>query len=71
MPKSPRPRHPLCSLPPLYGLQELEWVREYAYELRPKDIDTAGYFLNFHEGQVVYNEYASKIALTRKTFQVP
>jgi hypothetical protein len=49
--------------------QELEWVREYAYELRPKDIDTAGYFLNFHEGQVVYNEYASKIALTRKTFQ--
>ena len=45
-------------------------MREYAYELRPKDIDTAGYFLNFHEGQVVYNEYASKIALTRKTFQV-
>jgi hypothetical protein len=34
------------------ALQELEWVREYAYELRPKDIDTAGYFLNFHEGQV-------------------
>jgi len=51
------------------AVQELEWVREYAYELRPKDIDTAGYFLNFHEGQVVYNEYASKIALTRKTFQ--
>ena len=46
-------------------------MREYAYELRPKDIDTAGYFLNFHEGQVVYNEYASKIALTRKTFQGP
>lgn len=46
--------------------QELEWIREYQFETRPKDKDATGYFLNVHEDAVVYNEYATKMSLTRK-----
>jgi len=46
--------------------RQFEWVREYQFDMRPKDKDATGYFLSMHRGQVVYNEYTSKMAMTRK-----
>lgn len=44
---------------------ELEWVREYAYDVKP-GIDS--YFLGVGEQEASYNVFSSRITATRKTF---
>jgi len=44
---------------------ELEWVREYAYEVIRQE-EGAAYFFVMGSESVVYNECASRISLTRK-----
>jgi len=47
---------------------ELEWVREYAYEVK-REAEGDSYFLVVGEHEVAYNEFSSKIAATRKAFR--
>lgn len=47
---------------------ELEWVREYAYEVK-REAEGDSYFLVMGSNEVAYNEFSSKIAATRKAFQ--
>ena len=50
------------------GEIELEWVREYGYEVK-READGDSFFLVVGDDDVVYNEFSSKIAATRKSFR--
>lgn len=50
------------------GPTQLEWVREYAYEVKRESEDDAFFFIV--QGDCVeFNELSTKMALTRKSFQ--
>jgi len=46
----------------------LDWVREYAYDVK-REAEDAAFFFAVLPDRVVYNEVSSKISLTRKTFR--
>mmetsp|Transcript_48514 Transcript_48514/g.143378 ORF Transcript_48514/g.143378 Transcript_48514/m.143378 type:complete len:114 (+) Transcript_48514:1267-1608(+) len=50
------------------GEVELEWVREYGYEVK-REAEGDSYFLVVGANDVVYNEFSSRIQANRKTFR--
>jgi len=48
--------------------KQYEWIREYAYEVR-REHEGESYFFAMQPDRVVYNEFSSKMNLTRKTFR--